>query len=107
MNTTKLIVATATAFSVMGAITLAYAQTTSPAASAPTSGMPQPMSDATQTPQTPQTDSTLPNRRANAGTMNAPSSGAPRDTTTNPSRSTMPSDGSAMPMERAARTDRN
>lgn len=104
MNATKLAAAAVAAVSVMGAITLAYAQVTSPAASASSPGMQEPMAPSTQTMPT---DSTVPNGRATSGTMNAPSSGSTRDAATRPARETLSSDGSTMREERAARADRN
>lgn len=83
MNATKFVVATVTAISMIGAITFAYAQTASPAASSSSSGM-QPSTSPSAAPM----ESSLPSNRSNTGT-------------------TMNSDGSTMPAERNAQADRN
>lgn len=106
MNATKLVVATVTAASVLGAIGLAYAQTAAPATTPSNTGVQQPMSPSTQgAPR----DSTMLNNQGSAGTMNSP---ATRNmdgtaTTTPNSGGTMSADGSGMQTERAARADRN
>lgn len=111
MNTTKLVAATLAAASVLGGIGFAYAQTASPAASSPTTDMQQPMP--ATTPPAP-IETTPPSSGTNPATMNAPAAGTVDGTTSTPARRTMPnagaatpSDGSTMPTERAARTDRN
>jgi hypothetical protein len=122
MNATKLVVATVTAASVLGAIGLAYAQTTTPATTPSNTGVQQPMSPSTQGAPM---DSTMPNNRGSMGTMDSPAAGTmsspatrtmegtgttgmtgTRGTTPNPG-GMMSSDGSGMQTERAARADRN
>lgn len=113
MNATQFVVATVTAMSVVGAAGFAYAQTTSPAASAPTSDVQQPMPPSTSAPAAPM-GSTSPDSSTTPGSLNAPAAGTMDGTTSSPARATvrtadetLPRDGSAMPSERAARADRN
>ena len=83
MNATKVFAASVAAISVIGAATFAYAQTTSPAATPPSTGM--------QAPATPTTQQ------------------APMESSTpaiNSGQTTL-RDGSSMQTERAARADRN
>jgi hypothetical protein len=119
MHATKFVAAAVTAMSVLGAIGLAYAQTTTPATTPPNTGVQQPMSPSTQGVQM---GSTMPNNRGSMGTMDSPAAGTmnspatrtmdgtgmtgTRGTTPNPS-GIMSSDGSGMQTERAARADRN
>lgn len=106
MNATKFVIASVTAVSVLGAISLAYAQTTAPSENPSNTGVQQPMSPSTQgVPM----DSTMPNSRGSTGTMNSPATrtmDGTATTTSNPG-GTMSSDGSGMQTERAARADRN
>lgn len=106
MNATKLVVATVTAVSVLGAIGLAYAQTITPAPTPSNTGVQQPMSPSAQGAPM---DSTMPDGRGSTGTMNSPATrnmDGTATTTPNPG-STMAGDGSGMQTERAARVDRN
>ena len=101
MNATKFIFATVAAVSVIGVVTLAYAQSTGYPASSPSTGMQQPMSP--NAPNGPST-STMP---ANpTGTLDGSGSNTGR---TGPSNSgtTLTTDGNGMSTEREARADRN
>jgi len=87
MNATKLVAATVTAVSVLGAIGLAYAQSTTPAAT--------PSDPAVQQPNSPST-----------GSMDATGTSGTRSTVPN-ATANLPRDGDGMQTERAARNDRN